>query len=371
MTALMLLMLFPVLLVICMKIFKPEQFSWSEAIVQLVFTGVLIFGVHTAGKYSEMSATEYWTGTVQSKQRDHDHYVRTYDCNCVSVSCGKNCTTRVCSTCYEDHYTVDWYLTSTIGKIRIDYIDSTSRSVYKKPDPVIYVNAVPGEACSRPNTYLNYVRAADLSLLNISDDGTVAKSHKVPPYPQLYHVYKLNRVVSDGVNLPGGLAAWNLELENYMKNLGGLKQINIFVVFTKEQKTSYAQAVRARWLGGNKNDAVIVVGVQDNKITWADSFSWSKNARYDVEIRQEIGQLGELDKANFFHVVNETVLKYYERRPMAEFEYLKDEIDPPMWAMGILIAISIVGSLLLALLFYRIDLDQIVADLFDRIRRGY
>lgn len=368
MTPIMLLMIFPLLLVAGMKLWRPDNFSWLEGGVQFVFTAILITGLYMGGKYLEMSATEYWTGQVTSKHRDHGTYEQPYDCFCTTDSKGN----RSCSTCYETHYTVKWYLKSTIGHIGIKSLDRTSRSVYNTPNPQSYVNAYVGEPCSIPNTYLNYVQAVESSLVHEDGTGTLAGGFKglIPSYPQLHSIYKLNRVIPVGAKLPGGVKAWNESLSELMKYLGGSKQINLFLVVAKVSDPSYIHTLKASWLGGNKNDAVVVIGTDgEDKILWADVFSWSKEPMFDRVVREEIEKQGKLDKDVVLGIIQEATMAHYVRRPMAEFEYLKDEVDPPQWIIVVLVIISIGGSILMAFIFDRVDLDE---KLFGRSsRRSY
>ncbi len=118
----------PVLWALFMRLKFKATITWLEMGAQILVVSIVLGIVWMAGSWSQTHDTEIWNGQVTKKTRDHGHYVRSYDCNCYQ-SCSGSGDTRschqVCQTCYEDHYTVDWFLISTIGKIRLKYSDST------------------------------------------------------------------------------------------------------------------------------------------------------------------------------------------------------------------------------------------------------
>jgi len=378
MTPIFLLMLFPILTIIVMKVWRPQQFSWLEAGTQFVLSLICISALYMGGKYMEMTSVEYWTGTVTGKDYDDGHYTTSY---CCSTDSKGNCT----QTCYTDHYTRSWYLTSTIGTIETSDIDTTSSIRRNAFSSDAYWNgAYKGEACSRTNAYLNYVQAAEFSLHNRGGTNKeYAEAGLLPKYPQLYGVYKLHRVLDLGVGVPQ-IDGWRLALDDHMKTLGGLKQINIFVVFVPTTNPSYTAALEAHWRGANKNDTIIVVGMDKaNQIVgMIDVITWAKSATYKVNLIAELTKFaklsstlnnGVIDHDGFLKIVNDITMSDYDRRPMEEFIKLKHEIDPPFWILVLCLIFAIPGSLGLALLFDRIDLDAKVfgrsSSRFSRYRR--
>jgi hypothetical protein len=370
MTPLFLLMLFPILVIIAMKIWRPTQFSWLEAGTQFVLSLICIVGLYMGGKYMEMSSVEFWTGTVQSKTHDDDWYQTSY---CCATDKDGNCT----STCYTDHYTRDWYLKTTVGKIRTSYIDTEWRSTRNSFSSDKYWNgAYKGEACSVTNRYLNYVQAAKFSLHNRSGTNKeYLEAGLLPAYPQIHGIYKLHRVLDLGVGVPQ-IDGWRLALDDHMKTLGGLKQINIFIVFVPTTNPSYTAALEAHWRGANKNDTIIVVGVDKGTKTigMVDVITWAKSSMYKVNLIGELSKIKTLETDTFtpfLKTVADITINDYDRRPMEEFIKLKDEIDPPFWVLVLCIILAIPGSLGLALLFDRIDLDAKVfgRSKFSRNRR--
>lgn len=364
MTPILLLLLFPLLVVVGSKIWNSENFSWSEAGVQTVLTILLIVGGYHGGKALEMSSVEFWTGQVTGKTHEDGHYQTSYSCNCRTTGTGNN-KTETCDTCYTDHYTRVWYLNTTLGKITTSDIDTESRSRRNNFASDSHWNeAYEGEACSITNTYTNYVAAAESSLHHRS--GAKEKwAGKLPAYPQLHGIYHLNRVHDLGAGIPN-LDKWRKRLDDFMRTLGGAKQINLMVYFVPTTDTTFKHALEAHWNGANKNDTIVIVGVDKGTkdITWVDAITWAKSDIYKSTIIDAFMDHKTITDGSWepmLAMLNETTLKLYERRPMAEFEHLAKEIKPPTWVMVILIIIAIPGSLVLAYVFHRIDLDAMIS----------
>ena len=135
MEGLLILLLFPLAWPFIAKRIWHATINWQEMAISIASVTLLTTGVWFAGKFSQTSDIEVWNGEIVSKARDHGHYLRSYQCNCVTVSCGKDCTTTSCQTCYEDRYTVKWWARSTVGNITFQHYDRSSKSVYREPNP--------------------------------------------------------------------------------------------------------------------------------------------------------------------------------------------------------------------------------------------
>lgn len=152
----MFLLLFPLVWPFIAKFIWHHHITWGEMAVQLFIVCFVTWIVWALGRYTNTSDTEIWNGEVLSKHREQDTYLESYSCNCVSVSCGKNCTTRVCQTCYRRHWTVDWFAKTTLGKIQLHYLDRTSKSVWTTPDPPQYLDCKVGDPVAQTHSYQNW-----------------------------------------------------------------------------------------------------------------------------------------------------------------------------------------------------------------------
>lgn len=360
-----LLLLFPLIWPFIAKRIWNAEITWSELGLNIVIIVVLCLGVYHGGKYGQTVDTEIWNGVVNSKKIIDDHYVESYDCNCREVCSGsgnqRSCST-VCNTCYEDHYTREWIANTSIGRIQFDKIDTTWKMKRNRAKPpAAYNKCIPGEPTSLAKTYTNYVQAVPKSLFN--DNSSLAEQYagKIPAYPRVYNFYRINRVINVGSLVPANVQKdLNGRLNVELITLGKLKQVNIIVIFTNVSDPSYRYAIENAWLGGKKNDVVVIIGTQDGKtVQWADVMTWalnSGNELFHVKMRDGLKQT-PIESQPLSQLISSTITKHYDRPQMADYEYLKSEIKPPNWVMIIAVLISIVGSILLTALFHKIDVD--------------
>lgn len=323
------------------------------ALPAVIVPGALLIGVVFAASYgSAVIDTEIWNGKVTGKDRKHDSYQRSYDCNCRTVrSCSgsgkdRSCSSReICDTCYEDRYTVTWKCNSTIGDFTIQKLDEGSRSVYNHPDPDRFTSILVGDPVAKTNTYTNYVQAVPESLFSPANEAVKRKfANMLPAYPvNIYDIYRIDRFVQVGFNFTDA-AQWNKDISNMLRDLGPSKQVNAIVVLVKTADPNYVYALRDAWEGANKNDVVLVIGSLDGrKVEFADVISWTKRELFKIELRDSIMQLPVIDRQSVLKLLETQISKNFERRRMREFEYLAGEIDPPMWLLLTTALVIVVG----------------------------
>lgn len=340
-----------------------HTFVWQEAVVQVVVVSAIIAGVWFAGSYSQTHDTEIWNGAITKKVRDHGHYLRSYQCNCYTSCSGsgdsRSCH-QVCQTCYEDRYTVDWHVKTTVGDIQLQYFDRGSRRVYNEPDPPQYTNAYVGEPCSTEESYTNYIKAVPESLFNEADTEQLAQfADLIPPYPRVHSYYKVMRVLTPGIDNID-TTAWNDALNEKQKLLGGSKQVNIILAIVNTTDQTYRYALERAWLGGKKNDVIVIIGASNYPtIDWVDTITLGQNAGNSlmtVRMRDSIMSHKTLeDHVAVVDTINDIIFEHFDRKPMADYEYLKDEIDPPLWIIIAAFILAFVLSIAGAVYFHRND----------------
>lgn len=369
---LLLLLAFPLIWPFIAKKIWSDEISWAEVGINFAGVALLVSGVWFAGSYGSITDTEIWNGSVVAKQREHDKYVRSYQCNCRSYSCGtskspRTCTT--CSTCYEDHYTATWTATLNFGgapyRLVLDHYDTTSRRRRNnKPDPSIYLNCAVGQPASIEQTYTNYVQAVPDSLFNNQMDDQVY-ADKIPEYPRVYGKYKINRVLTVDSNVPSHLlTALNERLNENLKTLGPQKQANIIVIVTGIKDAGYRYAVENAWVGGKKNDIVVFLGMDETQMLWAGvmTFALNKgNELFQVTLRDRLNNFAktnEFEPNEVADIISKTAFELFDRISMEEFQYLEDQIQPPTWVIILAVFLSIGGSIGLSFVMRRVEIGH-------------
>lgn len=351
-TTLLLMMALPIVMGGIFYYFNKNVLPWWSVLASMI-PGMLVVGA--AFGLSHGSATgdiEIISGKIVSKDRIQKTYEEAYDCNPHQVQSGKDANGRPTyttkyDTCYRTHWTVEWVANSTVGEFQIEKFDKTSKSVWNSPDPVRYTNTVIGEPAAKQHRYTNYIQAVPNSLF-AKVDGTVKNKFKgyLPNYPdQVYDLYKINRLVTQGVTVQDA-KAWNDDLSNMLRELGPAKQVNAIVVLTNIIDPSYADALKDHWDGANKNDVVLVISTEDGKnINAAHVISWTKNELFKIELKDRIEDIQVLDRVQIMQTLDSQIKKNFDRRKMKEFEYLDTEIDPPNWVIILTAVILVLGYL--------------------------
>lgn len=347
-----------------------DGITWKE--FGLIILAQAVIAGSSAGivSCSNTADTEVWNGVVTGKQKVPVPCSHTYSCNCHEVCSGsgknRSCHEE-CDTCYE-HYTImrtipgndyDWDVYTSNGEtITIDRIDRQGAH-----EPPRYTAVRMGEPTSLTHSYVNYVKAAPDSLFR--HQGLKEKYANLPAYPQhVYDYYRLDRLVTVGVNVPDA-SKWNRELMRVNADLGRPKQVNIIVVLVKNQPQDWYYALEEAWVGGKKNDAVLVVSVDEQmKPQWATVMAWTTNELFKVKLRDDIMAEQTLDRDAVMTALANNVRTTYQRKPMKDFEYLSSQITPTtsQWiitmVIGLLVAIGLI-------IFFQ------VIDVFDEERRSH
>jgi hypothetical protein len=320
---------------IAMKIF-PHTVTWKEGLISLGVQMVIVSAITFGSMYGQGSDTQILNGEVTKKVREEVSCSHSYDCNCYNSCSGSGSSrtcTRICQTCYEHSYDVDWDVYSNIGGLTIDRVD---RQGLKEPRR--WADVKIGDPFSREVGYYNYIKASPFSIFNKSE---LDKITAVPPYLAVYDYYKINRVINFGSPYKPTNELNDL-LNNTLKVLGPEKKVNVVVVLHNKGNL-FSEVLRTKQLGGKINDVTVVIDVdKDGVFNHVAVFSWSKNDLVNVSLRDALLDIGKWDAVAMNGVIGYNINRYYERRNIEEFRYLDDEVEVPTWAVWMLIVFGLV-----------------------------
>lgn len=117
---------------------------------------------------------------------------------------------------------------------------------------------------------------------------------------------------------------------DYFNGIYGKKYNNrVYVLIFPEGKKSLATKQEKYWFGGNRNEVVICIGVdKTNKIKWVKPFSWVKDKTLIPSLRNDIMDLGDLDKCDgLYDILVKQNGKYFKWRDFdKDFSYLKYKV---------------------------------------------
>lgn len=362
MNYLFLLILIPIVLPAIFALVWKHKITFSEFFLNVLVCCLITTGAYYGVVYHQVKDVQILNGEVTSKSKDRVSCSHSYSCNCRTVN-----KTTTCDTCYEHPYDFDWNVHSNVGTFSIDRID---RQGVKEPPR--WTSVTIGEPVALEESYINYIKGSPSSIFN-KQSLEFAKRYEVsiPQYPTVYDYHKANRVIPVGLNLDN-LAAWNDDLSIALKKLGPAKQSNVVIIIAKDKSVEYAEAVNAKWLGGKKNDVLIIMSVDNDKnISWVRVFGLTKTTSIKTYLRNDLQDMKVLDREKTIQIISDNVMKYYDRKSMEDFKYLMSNIEISGLAFFLIFLLSVVSSAFLSWIFAH-HVDFSFKNLFVKNRRyGY
>lgn len=344
-----LLALVPLLFPLVVKVIFHTSINYWEWGLQTFIGVIVLFGLYSAGNYMQFSDIELWNGRVTEKtvKRQNcpigwvdyaDGFCQHYTTRSVRTgtqTCSGSGNDRRCTDDYKTQYNYyypweqNWLVHSNIGKSwTIARVDAQGAA-----EPLRWAEVNIGDPVSKTNSYINYVRASASSLFN--KDARLAEQYKeiIPEYPiDIYDYYKVDRVITTLEIEIDNISEYNTKLSKALSILGPERQANAVILITSITDKLFGDAVINAWRGAKKNDIIIIIGVDNStnlNIKWLKIYSWSKNKLFDVELRDSILDVGNIQNPELLiNNLKSITLEHFERQSMAEFEYLKDEIEP-------------------------------------------
>ncbi len=333
------------MLVAAVAYFLSKEITWRELLaqagVQLVVAGSAALIVHHVGLHDE----EVWTGVVTKKQQERVSCGHSYTCNCVTTCTGgknSSCTTT-CQTCYEHTWDYDWKVYFSTGDDLA--IDRVNRQGTQEPPRWTAVKV--GEPGAIEHGYSNYVKAAPDTLFR--RQGLVEKYQgSLPAYPgKVYDYYRIDRLVEVDLALQDR-RKWNEDIFRLNADVGNHWQADVAVVLTRDKPREWFYALEEKWLGGKKNDVIVVVNLSGDAIEWVEVMAWVKDPIFKIKLRDAImAEPRSLDRERIVSETRQAVVTSYKRKPMKDYEYLKSSIRPSMteWIVTLLIGVLVAAGL--------------------------
>jgi len=322
-----------------------------EALIQVGVVGALIVGGYYLTRWGGVQDYELWNGRIASKPWGTTSCCHSYECNC-HEECSTNdkkerVCKRVCQTCYR--HSSDYYhdaYTSNGERVYHSGCDQTSPSDWSAiriGDPTVV-----------EHRYTNYIQADPDEVIRAATKHFDAK---LPAYPEIVSGWKARRFLFVGIVSPEGMQL-DYALDEINADLGASKQVNLIVVVVDEADPAYFDALVEDWLGGKKNDVVLVIGAPKfPAIGWSRVMAWNEATGGEDELKGAIAArvqaLGTFDGKAILGILREEVERGYKRQSFTKFEYLMARARPPGWAVALLFGLGLGLSSLLQWFFWR------------------
>lgn len=352
------LLLIPIILATITFIFGKHKVTIKEFLIQLAASAVVAGISMTIMYHQNTHDVEVWNGQITKKARVEVSCSHSYCCyygQCCSGS-GKNRSCHTCCkrTCYRHSYDVDWRVYTDINEVfEIDRLSSQGLE-----EPPRWTAVKMGEPYSSKHSFENFIKASPDSLFR--HDGLVEKyKDKLPQYPQrIYDYHRLDRTVLVNHKVDN-LKEWNTQLSEVNKIVGPRAEANVIIVIARDVESDYYQALKQHWISGKKNDIILVMGVNSNNtLDWVEVMAWSQDKMFEVVLADHIRAVGKLDVKPIMTHIQQDTLKYFKRKPMSDYEYLKSAVTPSttQWVVSMLIGLIVAAGL--SFFMYNNDIED-------------
>jgi len=357
--------LIPALVVMgIVKLYFNWEYTWKEFGVQAGGTLLVLVLIFAAGSFGQTSDTQLINGvvtkldTIQEScqrgwQRSSDNFCTEYRTRFVPD--GQTCSTnsngqRSCTTNYRTEYKsiFEWerrYFLDSDLDIRFEIAREDKQG---STTPARFAQVALGDPVTTSQRYTNYIRGAVDSLF--AEDEPV----EVLPiaYPRVRDYYIANRVIFTGYKTSSALhTQWNKDFAVVNANIRKTGANAIIVV--TGGPPSFALALAQAWEAHNINDVVTVIGMDGDAISWVDVRHWSSNSIVGLAIENNILALDSLDTQAIDAIIEDAVLENFQLRSMDEFEYLAEEIAPPIWALVLAAMTLLVVTPVITYMFHK------------------
>lgn len=332
-------------------IFNKKEFTWQEWVANTVFCFVVAGICHACAVSNATSDVETWSGKVTSVKHIPtwvEAYQITHTVTHTSGS-GKNQITW--TTTYVTHHTethTDEYMVFTNLPDLVMDIDIKSynqlrgelgakdntvkgrRSTWKEAshmiggDPNDYDTPnTTGVIIPLTNTYSfeNRVKAAS----TIFSFAHVPDNIQLPEYPA-----NNNHFISD--RLIGSANVLNIRPFDEMNSrLGPTKKVNVILVGLNGKSSAYGKWLEAKWMGGKKNDVVIVWGGSNKKPDWTYVFGWT-DRKTVLRSLESITLDNGISEATL-PLIEKEINQSYQLKNWHDFDYITIPVSKG-WVMG-------------------------------------
>jgi len=376
-----LLILIPIVAVAVALMFLPKRkIAWWEYLSLFGVTLLTILISKFAIEKSMTSDTEYWNEIAVEVvyEGKWDEYIqKTCSSTCCCDKDGNNCTTTYYDCSYVDHHRARWMIRSkntTIGISQSQYNRIKNKWGNEKKTGThsrayTYDDGIYGsfwlsrreliECMVIKHSYENRVQAAHtvFDFEEVKEEDVV--KYGLYEYPEIYDNYKQNHILGSG-------DATQKYAENRMRilnaELGPKKQLKAFILIFKNKTAQSGIMQEAYWKGGNKNEFVLAVGVDDdNKIQWNHPFSWAEKSIVKVETREYINNQEYLNLSNISKFLYKELDEKFVRKQFSEFSYIT--VQPSSKSIIIVMIIIIIFNIGMLIWFVKNEFDD---DLMNR-----
>jgi len=204
----------------------------------------------------------------------------------------------------------------------------------------------------RRGTYENRVKCSR-SIFNFKTITPQEKSmYGLYDYPQMDR-YDYNPILG----FKDYKASKRLSFHN--AHLGSFKQVHMLIAVYKNKPYDAALYQESLWKGGNKNEFILCIGVNDeNQIQWAKVISWTEVQELKIGLESKVKKMS-FDLSAIADTMAKDVQYRFKRKQFKDFSYIT--VEPTTTAVILSFVITFIVTVILSIVVikYEISFDGI------------
>ena len=133
---------------------------------------------------------------------------------------------------------------------------------------------------------------------------------------------------------------------------GKKHQFRLYILIFENASSEISELQRSYWKGGNKNELVVCLGMNGDKVEWCNAFSWCDVPTLDVKTETFFVENGYLDLIGYSKLVRESLQNgEWSRKEFDDFDYIKVELTFVQEIVTLII--SLILNVVLAIVFIK------------------
>lgn len=348
-------------------LFNNRKYSLKEFLIQSSLTTIILIATFSvAYSTNDIYTKSYMSVKIEKfiyeeKWTEKVKYQESYKCG--DITCFRT------KTRYDNHPDRYFYVLKndvfgkSISKEEYDIAKKEFKEVLTKrthedqssvKDGRIY-DVIPNKEIvhSFYDSQINYIYASKKNIIKSIEHENLESqfSSELVPYPDFFVDKYGNDNFSRIINSNLIKEETRNILQKELELLSIQVDANPILYFTTSPLRSFAYIIKGHYRDMHYNDAMLVVGVKENRIMWVESISLSKSAEYKVNSTYLKGSLEDL-----IPKFKEVLKRDWIKPNLEDYRYLAGDIDLPLWLEIIIVVFNMIASFLVFRYMFRNEL---------------
>lgn len=122
------------------------------------------------------------------------------------------------------------------------------------------------------------------------------------------------------------------------------KKMRVWLLLFKDKPLQAGLDQENYWMGGNKNEFVVCVGLKGNdEVDWCYVFSWSEKELVKIKVREQVMDMKTFNSVAFVVWLKDMLVKNYEKKSFKDFDYLT--VEPGMIAICVAFIVTLMVNI--------------------------